>query len=203
MALTKSFAQVDEWQAVTASTVVEGAVVDVSACYQAVLTIFAAHCTAAAVANGMDIRIQISSNSADDEDWFDFCNFIGPTGTSATVHVEDNPLDAGDATILINPTTGFAIPSAATDNGLRFIKDSTIANSEVVMQKTVTTSTNITIVDGVKNAHAQNTPLWSIVGAYVCQLPDSAIRARIIYNNCKDATAEIDVMARIMRITAI
>jgi hypothetical protein len=204
--LTKSVAALDEWQAVAASTVVEGATVDVSACYQSVLTIFAAIVTAATVANGADIRVQISANTTGDEDWFDFVNFIGPTAAASASNSEaitDNPLHAGDTTILCASTTGYALPSASTDNGLRYIKDATIANSEVILQTAMTTNTSIGILDGVTNQHAQNTLMWNIVAAYTCQLPDSAVRARIVYNNCKDTTAQIDVMSRILKITAI
>jgi hypothetical protein len=207
MALTKSVAALDEWQAVAASAVVEGATADVSGNYQTVLHIFAAIVTAATVSNGADIRVQISANTTGDEDWFDFVNFIGPTAAASASNTEPisnaGGIAGGATTCTVASTTGYALPSAATDNGLRYIKDSTIANSEVIFQTALTANTNISWLDGTANAHAQNIPLWNIVGAYTCQLPDSAVRARIVYNNCKDTTAQIDVMARITRITAI
>lgn len=203
MALTKSVASVDDWTAVAQNTVIEGATVDVSPNYQSTLSIFCALTSATASTNGCEIRVQLSSNSSGDEDWFDFISFQGPTGTANTENLTNNPLAAGSTTITCASTTGYTLPTG-TDNGLRYIKDSTIANSEVILQKGLTTNTNITIVDGTTVEHAQNTPMYNIVGSYVISLPDTAIRARIIYNNTKDAAGSTcDVLCRINKITAI
>lgn len=202
-ALTKAVELEDEWTAVVANTVVEGATVDVSAHYQTVLTIAVALTSATAQANGMDIRVQISSNTTGDEDWIDFVNFIGPIGTGNSEAITNNPLAAASTTITCASTTDYTLPTG-TNNGLRYIKDGTIADSEIILQNGLTLNTNITIVDGTTNAHALNTLMYNIVGVYVCQLPDSASRCRIIYNNTKDAAGSAcDVMARISSMTGI
>jgi hypothetical protein len=208
MALTKAIAQVDEWQNVAALTgILEGATVDVSACYQASLHIAVAIVTAATVANGCEIRIQVSANTTGNEDWFDFTTFQGPIAAASASNTEaitNNPLTAGSTTITCASTTGYTIPTG-TDNGYRYIKDTTIANSEVILQTSLTTNTNIVILDGTANEHIQTIPMWNIVGLYTVQIPDTANRVRIIYNNTKDATtgAAVDVMSRISKITAI
>jgi hypothetical protein len=57
MALTKAVAAVDAWTAVAQNTVVEGATVDVSACYQATLHIEVAVTTATATTAGLKIIV--------------------------------------------------------------------------------------------------------------------------------------------------
>ena len=209
MALTKAVAQVDEWQNVAANTgIVEGATVDVSACYQSILTIVAALTTNAGTAtNGIEIRCQMSANTTGDEDWVEFSSFQGPTSTalaSNTETITNNPLSVGGTSITMASTTGYGLPTG-TDNGWRYLKDSTIANSEIVFQTAVTTNTNITILEGVTNQHANTTVLSNVVGIYTVQIPDSASRVRIIYNNTKDAASgsAVDVMSRISKITGI
>lgn len=203
MALTKSVAAVDEWQVVAQNTVVEGATVDLSANYQTLLTTFCVLSSETAQANGADIRVQISANTTGDEDWFDFVAFVGATGTGNKEDITNNPLAAASTTITCASTTGYTKPTG-TDNGLRFIKDATVANSEVVLQNGLTTNTNITIVDGTTNEHANTADLYNIVSVHCVQLPDAANRCRVIYNNTKDAAgSELHVMSRISRITAI
>lgn len=208
-ALTKSVAAVDEWQTVAANTgIIEGTTVDVSGNYQSVLTIAVALTTNAGTAtNGCEVRVQISSNTTGDEDWVDLTSFQGPTSTALAINTEtitNNPLAAGETSITMASTTGYGLPTG-TDNGIRYLKDTTIANSEVVFQTAVTTNTNITVLDGVTNAHANTTVLSNVVGLYTVQLPDSASRCRVIYNNTKDASSgsAVDVMCRISKITGI
>jgi hypothetical protein len=203
MALTKSVAQVDEWVAVAQNTVVEGATADISANYQTLLTIMVALTSETAAANGCEIAVQISAATSGDEDWVDLTRFQGPIGTANKEDSTANPLAAGATTITCASTTGYTKPTS-TDNGLRYLKDATIANSEVVLQNGLTTNTNITIVDGTTNEHANTMDMYNIVGAYVIQIPDAANRLRVIYNNTKDAAGSTcDVMSRISRITAI
>ena len=203
MALTKAVAVLDGWTAVAANTVIEGATVDCAAKYQSVLTVVVALASATAQANGMDIRVQISAATSGDEDWVDFVNFVGPIGTANTEAITNNPLAAGSTTITCASTTGYTLPTG-TDNGLRYIKDGTIGNSEIFLQTALTTNTNITALDGTTHEHIQNVAMWNIVGVYVCQVPDSTNRARVVYNNTKDAAGSAcDVMSRISSITAI
>ena len=209
-ALTKAVEAVDEWQAIAANTgILEGATVDLTAHYQSVLTIAVALTTNAGTAtNGCEIKVQISSNTTGDEDWIDLTSFQGPTSTALAINTEtitNNPLAVGGTSITMASTTGYAIPSATTDNGLRYLKDATIANSEIVYQTAVTTNTNITIIEGVTNQHANTAVLSNVVGVYTIQLPDSANRCRVIYNNTKDAASGsgVDVMSRMSSITGI
>ena len=203
-ALTKAVAALDEWQNVAQNTVVEGATADVSGNYQTVLTIAVALVTdATASANGPEIVVQISSNTAGDEDWIDLTRFQGPIGTPNKEDSTENPLNAGDTTLNMASTTGYTKPTG-TDNGLRYLKDATIADSEIVFQNGLTTNTNITVVDGTTNTHQNTMDFYNIAGVYIIQIPDSANRVRVIYNNTKDAAGSAcDVMARLSKITGI
>lgn len=203
-ALTKAVEEEDAWTAVASNVVVEGATVDVSAHYQSVLTIVTAVTSDTTAANGMEIRVQMSANTAGDEDWIEVTAFQGLTTTSTILDSEaitNNPLAAASTTITCASTTGYTLPTG-TDNGWRYIDDG--ANSEIVLQNGLTLNTNITIVDGTTHAHNQNTLMWNVVGVFVVQIPDAASRVRIVYNNTKDAAGPTyDVMARCSSITGI
>jgi len=112
-------------------------------------------------------------------------------------------LTAGSTVITVASTTGYTLPTG-TDNGLRYIKDATIANSEIGLQTALTVNTNITILDGTTTEHANTAVLHNIVNSYAINIPDSANRVRVIYNNTKDAAGStVDVRSRLSKITGI
>lgn len=203
MALVKTTVSVDDWTAVAQNVVVEGLTKDLSTYYQAVLTIIVALTSQTAATNGCEVRVQISANSTGDEDWVDLTSLQGAIGTGNSENITNNPLAAGSTTITCASTTGYTLPTG-TDNGWRYIKDATIINSEIILQNAVTANTSIGIVDGTTNSHVLNTTMYNIVVPLVVQLPDSANRVRVIYNNTKDsAGSTCDVLARISAITTI
>jgi len=210
-ALTKAVEVVDEWAEVTQPSVREGATIDISPNYQT--TLYVAACLSEAVAEtaGATIYVEVSSNTTGDEDWRVLTSFGGPTGTA-----ESEPLSADEAaaqTVLsvLNPTTN------NLDNPSRFIffEDNTAANSEIVFQVSNEGDAvdTITVLDGLTNAHAAATSLmWFIdsatlgsnaVGQYVVNIPDTAARVRVKYDNTHSTAADIFTSARITKITAI
>lgn len=202
-ALTKAVASLDAWQAVAQNVVVKGATADVSANYQTTLYIDCALTSETAQANGTEIRVQVSTAASGDNSWIDLTSFGGPTGTANSEASTANPLTAASTTITCASTTGYTLPTG-TDNGLRFILDATIANSEIVFQNGLITNTNITIVDGTTTQHANTAVLYNIVAEYVVNIPDTANRVRVIYNNTKDASGStVAVRARLTTITGI
>lgn len=202
-ALTKTVVEVDPWTAIAQNVVVEGVTVDVSAYYQTTLYIDAALTSTTAQTNGTEIRVQVSSATSGDNKWHELAAFGGPVETGNSEAVTNNPLAAGSTTITCASTTGYTLPTG-TDNGLRYIKDATIANSEIGLQTALTTNTNITILDGTTTEHANTAVLHNIVNSYAVNIPDTANRIRVIYNNCKDAAGStMDVRARLTTITGI
>uniref|UniRef100_A0A6M3IMR2 Uncharacterized protein n=1 Tax=viral metagenome TaxID=1070528 RepID=A0A6M3IMR2_9ZZZZ len=200
MALTKSVAAVDEWANVAQNAVREGATTDVSGCYEAALHIDIA-LTAAAAHTGTKIRVEVSSNTSGDEDWSRYMEFIGPTGTPNTEPITNNPLAAASTTATCVSTTGLYDDD---ETRLIYIKDSTIANSELVLLVSHVADTSVTWQDGTTNEHAQNTAMWDIAKSYVIDLPMWANRVRTIYDNTYDSDgAACDTKCRISKVTAV
>ena len=198
MSITKSQAAVDAWADIAQNTVREGATVDVSGNYDHILHIDMALSNATAH-TGTEIIVQISSSTSTDEFWTNLVKFVGPTGTANEEAIDDDPLLATSTTITISSTTGYT-----TNGNWRFIKDGTIANSELVWQNGYTTDTNITILDGTTREHAVSTNMYSIADTYVIQVPSAATRVRVVYNNTYDADgATVATRCRISKVTAL
>lgn len=197
MALTKAVAAVDATQEIAQNTVLEGATVDVSACYEAMLHIWFALSNATAH-TGTKIKIQVSANTSGDEDWTDYLEFVSITGTTNLELITNNPLAAAGTSITVASTTGY-VP------GWVFLEDvSTFANSEWVYVTVVTTNTSLTILDGVTREHAQNSICNSVAAVYTITLPPSAVRCRIVYDNTYDADgATVAIKASISKVTGL
>lgn len=211
-ALTKSVESIDDWVEVTQPSVREGTTVDISANYQTTLLIDVCLSEAVAETAGATIYVEISSNTTGDEDWEVLTSFGGPTATA-----ESEPLSADEAaaqTVLsvANPTTN------NLDNPSRFIffEDTASAvNSEIIFQVSNEgdATDTITVLDGLTNAHASATSLmWFVdsttvpsgaVAQYVVNIPDSANRVRVIYDNTHSTAADIFTKCRLVKITGI
>ena len=213
-ALTKSVEAVDAWAEVAqgAGGFREGTTMDVSPNYQTTLLIDACLSEAVAETAGATIFVEISSNTTGDADWEVLTSFGGPTGTA-----ESEPLSANEAaaqTILsvTDPTTN------NLDNPARFIffEDTVAAaNSEIIFQVTneADVGDTITVMDGLTNAHtAAGSLMWFIdstttysgaVAQYVVNIPDTAYRVRVIYDNTHSTASDIFTRARLIKITGI
>jgi len=152
MALTKgSQTTLDEW-AVTANTAIRlGTELDVSAAYHCVLHIKAALAEAVASTGQPEIIIQTTGEAAPaKDDWTNYCRLIGPVGTPLTPLAFDATEPAGETVIACqNPVT-----NNYDNNGkFKFIKNTTVANSEVVFQtaNSLDAGDTITILDGLAN----------------------------------------------------
>lgn len=197
-AASKSVAVVDAWAAVAQNAIREGAIVDLESDQNAILHIDCA-LTAAVSHTGTEIIVQVSSSATDDEFWSNLTPVIGPLGTPNTENITNDPLAAGSTTITCASTIGYT-----TKAEWRFIKDVTIANSELIMQTDVSANVNISILDGTKRAHVLNTPMWSIADTLLVQLPAEARRARVIYNNTYDSDgASIATRCRAVTISGL
>jgi len=209
MALTKSVAEVDAWAEVTQPSVREGATVDVSGCYEAILHIDACLSEAVAETAGATIIVQVSSNTTGDADWTPFATFGGPTGTA--FKADFTATEAAGQTVLTitNPDT----LNLDHPGKLLFIENSTPANSEIVFQVSNEgdAGDTITILDGLAfEQTAAASDIWeidaavtSVVAQYNVILPASANRVRVVYNNRNSTAADIFTRCRISKLTAI
>lgn len=194
---TKTVAAVDEWANVAQNAVREGATVDVSGLDGAILHIDIA-LVAAVAHTGTAIIVQISSNTSGNEDWTELVRFSGPTGTANTEPITNNPLSAAATTATVADTGGLY---EADETRFVYIKDGTIANSELIFLVSAVVDTSITWLDGTTNEHAQTTPLWDIAKTYPIAIPWEANRVRVIIDNTFDADgAAVDTKTRISKV---
>jgi hypothetical protein len=130
---------------------------------------------------GTRFLIQVSSALSGDEDWQDYTEFVGLIGTANKEDMTGNPTAAGATTITVASTTGY------TAGAWRAIKDATLVNSELVFQTGLTTNTNITVLDGTTNEHANTSDLYNIALTQVVLLDSTVNRVRVIVDNTYDS----------------
>lgn len=199
-ALTKSVAAVDEWAEVAQNAVREGATTDVSGCYAATLHISYA-LTSATAHTGTKIEIQLSSNTSGDENWTTLTSFLTKTGTPNPEPQTEDPLAVGQTTINCISTVGLY-----DDDEIRwiFIEDGTVANSEMMLLVSHVGNTSVTVQDGTTNEHAQSVNMFDIADVVAVQLPITANRVRVVYDNTYDADgATCHTLCRITKVTGL
>ncbi len=199
MALTKSRAQVDEWAEVAQNAVREGAEVSSTDSYSAMLHIEMGISSITAH-TGTKIAVMVSASTGGDEDWTTLTEFIGPTGTAALTLFD--AAEAGGQTVLsVAGTTGFE----ADETRWVFLEDTTeIAKSELALLVSAVTSDTITVLDGITNAKTTDSEAYSIADNYAIELPMSAYRARVVYDNTFDSNgATVHTRTSISKVTSI
>ena len=200
MALTKSVAAVDEWAPIAQNAVREGATTDVSGCYEAALHIDVALSTTAVAHTGTKTIIQVTSNTTGDEDWSDFMQIVGPTGTANSEAITNDPLAAASTTATVASTTGYVADGVLPI----FILDGTVANSELCLLVSAVADTSLTWLDGTTNEHAVSTVIFNVVESFVIALPMYANRVRVIYDNTYDVDGStVHTKCRISKVTAV
>lgn len=200
MGVRKTVRIVTDWTAVAQNAVGVSDIMEVDGIYKVLLGISLA-LTAATAHTGTKIQPQYSNAMSGDEDWIDLPGFIGPTGTANTEVITNNPLAAGSTTATCASTTGLY-----DDDEIRqiYIKDGTIANSELVQLVSHVGNTSVTFQDGTTNAHAQSTAMWDIAQTYPYELPIGAVRARVLIDNTYDADgATVDFKISISEVRSL
>lgn len=192
MALTKgSQTTLDEW-ALTANAAIRlGIELDVSSAYQCKLDIKAALGEAVASTGQPEVIIQTTGEASPaNDDWTNYMRLIGPQGTPVT------PL-AFDATEPVDETviacTDPVTAGIDNDGKFKFIKNTTVANSEVVFQTANSgdAGDTITILAGLANEQTAaasvimdiDDPDLEVVSQWSITIDCLAIsRIRLIYN---------------------
>jgi hypothetical protein len=198
-ALTQTYSQTDEWAEVAQNAVREGATTTISDCYTAVLYIDYA-LTSATAHTGTKISVQVSSNTAGDEDWSTFTSFITKTGTPV-LSTPDGAEAPAQTVLEIDVTTGLY-----DDDGAKwiFIEDNTVANSEMAYLVSHVAATSLTVQDGITNAHDASDFIWDTADRVVVSIPLGYSRVRIIYDNTYDSDgATCHTHCAIVEVTAI
>lgn len=176
---------IDDWTAVAEGATGESTTVDISGNHatkfhlQAFTDMNDAH-------EGTRIVVQVSGFATGDEDWSDLHEWIILVGDGDSEPIDDDPLDATDTTIVISDTGG-NFESVSSGFWIA-IEDSTLINSELCWVTGFTSDTNITVQDGVTNAHAVSTLLWDTAYSKTFTIPIGAgYRARVLIDNSYDA----------------
>ncbi len=190
MALAKgSQTTLDEW-AVTANTaVLLGTELDVSTAYYCTLYIKAALGEAVASTGQPEIIVQTTGEGTPaKEDWTPYARMVGPVGTPVVPTLNATEPAGETSLATLNPET----TNIDNDGKFKFLRHTTIANSEVVFQTANSgdAGDTITILDGLTNEQDTNTIVVDIDDARDEAVAQWALginciglsRIRIIYN---------------------
>ena len=196
MALTKttSIDIIDEWAAIAAATLREGAAEDVSGSYESLLYIEVA-LTHADAQSGSSVIIEISYA---DDDWMKLAEFSITAETPATTQTAEDPTSAEDTTVTLDDagTGDFDVVGRKW-----FIIDGTVANSESVRTKSEAGDV-VTLCQDTMREHAVNSNCWDRVDEFCQTIPFAAAYVRVLVNNM-DATAILHSTTRISKVTAM
>jgi hypothetical protein len=177
--VTKGGSVVTDWTAVAQNTVVHSDELALTDDLSAILLLQAFLDTTTAH-TGTEIITEISWNTSGDEDWTELTKRVILIGTAATDLIEDNPLAASSTAIAL---TGHALTVLSK---LLAIEDGTLANSEIVREKSQTAN-EVVILDGTTNAHVQNTAIFNVaISENIASLEAAIRRVRIVVNNAYD-----------------
>ncbi len=201
-AVTKGFSTLDSWSTIPQNTLVVGSTADVSGNYGSTLAIDVCATSGTAATNGLEVIVQGSSASTGDNNWEDITRFGALSGvTGNQENITNNPAAAGTTVFTVASTTGYANSSPMQQ---LYIKDSTLANSEIRAISSVSANVSVTVETGSTNAHNLSTPMYNLVITQPVDIPDSVSRVRVIYNNKADAAGSTyDVRSNVLKITGL
>ena len=174
----KSVKSIQDWSAVDQNTISKSEEYDLIDNISGILNLQAALDTTTAH-TGTKFIVQISSSKSGNEDWQDFVEFVGLIGTAATDLIENDPLVAGSTDIAL--TTH----SLTVLGKWLFIEDSTLINSELVMESEQTAN-EIVVLDETTNDHVKDTAIFNVAMVQNIAIPFATNRVRLIIDNTYD-----------------
>ena len=193
---TKTGSQVDEWGVISAATMREGAVESIPTDIEVALEITVCKVEAVAHDGECYIIIEVSGNTTSDEDWSELVSFQINAETANTT-----TLDA-EAAIAVTTIPLTATGDFDTKGEKFFIKNGTIANSEIVRNNGVNAGVSITILDGLTNTQQNGVSIYTSVEQFAFVLPSMYRRCRVLVNNL-DADCDVVSRTRISKVTNI
>jgi hypothetical protein len=178
---TKSGAQVDEWAQITANDTREGAAISVPDDIGILVEVAVAHDSVNAHANGAQVIIEGSGETSGDEDWSEILSVRSDGGTAKQANVD---VESTGTSLYIDLTTGFESRISKY-----FVKNNTIANSEIVRMKSFVTDDYLGLVDSMTNTQQTTADVFNIVNDWVFRIPKEFRRARVlVFNDDADCT---------------
>jgi len=141
---------------------------------------------AVADASSVGFKIFVRYGAADDA-WREFIDLKADVAVAVAVDV-DAQAAAAQAAIPLSATTNFDEPARIGDTF--FIKDATLANSELVIWGgTFDNDVSITAIDNLVTTHENTADIYQVVSQWNIRLPNGCDEAKVLfYNQDADAT---------------
>ena len=178
---TKSGAQVDEWAQIAAAAIRVGADVSIPDDIGFLFEITLCHDSINAHANGALVTVEVSGNTTGDEDWSELTSFRSTGGTAVK---QDVDVESTGSTLYLQATASFE-----TKNDRYFIKNNTIANSEIIRNNGFGSNDFVTPMDALTNTQQTTADAFNVVDQWVIRVPKEARRARVVvWNDDADCT---------------
>ena len=184
---TKAGSQIDEWAVITAATIREGAATAIPDDLRIAIQIFISKVEAVAHDGEATVIVEVSDNTTGDEDWTVLNEFKIDAETASTTTL-DAEAAAAATTVPLTATANFT-----TKGDRYFIKNGTIANSEIVRNNGYSDGVSITILDGLTNTQQNGVSIYTSVQDWIVRIPADFRRFRVLINN---ADADCDIVSR-------
>jgi len=180
----KAGSQVDEWAEIAAAGIREGAVVAIPDDIGILLLITVAHSSVATHTKGALVTVEGSENTAGDEDWSEIVpGGLRSSGGTAGMNTVDE--ESSGTTLYLDGTTAFQTKMLKF-----FIKDNTIANSEIGRVANWDAGVEVNCLKSLTDTHAATTTtVYNIVDEWVIRVPKEFRRAVVnVWNDDADCT---------------
>lgn len=187
--VTKSQGELLDWtlldDTASAAMSVETSVHTYTDTISSTLSVAMVNIGAVADASSVGFKIFVRYGAADDA-WREFIDLKADVAVAVTIDV-DAEAAAAQAVIPLSATTNFDEPARIGDTF--FIKDATLANSELVTWGgTFSNDVSITVIDNLVATHANTADIYQVVSQWNIRLPNGCDEAKVLFYN-QDADA--------------
>lgn len=193
--MTKSQGQLLDWTLLddtgSAAMSVETSVHTYTDTLSSTLSIVMVNIGAVADASSVGCKVFVRYGAADDA-WREWVDLKADVAVAVTIDL-DAEAAAAQAVIPLSATTNFDEPARIGDTF--FIRDATLANSELVIWGgTFTNDVSITAIDNLVTTHADTADIYQVVSQWNIKLPNGSDEAKLLFYN-QDADANYAVRA--------
>ena len=184
--MTKSQGELYDWTSLGAITTLETGTHTYTATLSSTLNVAMVNIGAVADAGSVGCKIFVRYGAADDA-WREFADLKADVALAVTIDVDAQAASA-QAVIPLSATTNFDEPARINDTF--FIKDATLANSELVIWGgTFENDISITVIDNLVTTHENTADIYQVVSQWNIKLPNGNDEAKLLfYNQDADAT---------------
>ena len=185
---TKAGSQIDEWAVITAATIREGAAIAIPDDIAISIQVTISKVEAVAHDGHAEIIIEVSDQTSGDEDWTELPSKVEITAETASTTTLDVEAAATATTVPLTATANFT-----TKGDRYFIKNGTIANSEIVRNNGYSDGVSITILSGLTNTQQNGVSIYTSAEQWIFAISPEYRRCRVLINNLD---ADCDIVSR-------